>query len=466
MSVDNEKLKCVVEAALMASGQPLSMDRLLALFAEDENVTRQDVRAALQSLQEDCANRSVELVEVGSGFRYQAKQDFAPWVGKLWEEKPPRYSRALLETLALVAYRQPITRGEIEDIRGVSVSSHIIKTLQERDWVRVVGHKDVPGKPALYATTKAFLDYFNLRSLDELPSLSEIRDLDKINAELDLEGGEQTAGEQASEGQTEEQATEQDTEEHAEKHEEQPSEVAAEEASAQARESAEIGQEVTEPPAQVVDTGDIAEGEDVVTDTAVTDAEDIVETPEFTEEALISAEERQDAPQDQEHLESAAAQENREEELLDEHVETPDETVETLDHLLEIADEETVESDVLTENYAETLHELSDQLHEENAGFATLTEDSENSDRQTAQTVIEPQQESVGDISNNTSDVYEREAYDSGEYAADRSDDQSAGQQLAVDDYDVADKQGYEHEDDSESQEENELQRSRLSAAE
>ena len=143
-------------------------------------------------------------MEVGSGFRYQAKQENAEWISRLWEEKPPRYSRALLETLSLIAYRQPITRGEIEDIRGVSVSSNIMKTLMERDWVKVVGHRDVPGKPAMYASTKQFLDYFGLKSLSDLPTLAEIRDIDSINAELDLaepgsekdEAEAQAAGEQ------------------------------------------------------------------------------------------------------------------------------------------------------------------------------------------------------------------------------------------------------------------------------
>ena len=190
MSIEIEKLSNIIEAALLAFGQPLSVDRLMSLFSEDEQVSRQDIREALQRLQQACEGGGIELVEVGSGFRYQARKNYAQWVSKLWEEKPPRYSRALLETLVLVAYRQPITRAEIEDIRGVSVSSHIMKTLQERDWVRVVGHKDVPGKPALYATTKAFLDYFNLKSLDELPSLMEIRDLDKISAEIDRQSQE------------------------------------------------------------------------------------------------------------------------------------------------------------------------------------------------------------------------------------------------------------------------------------
>jgi len=186
MSLSPEKIKNIVEAALLAAGQPLSIDRLLTLFLDEYQPSRDELRAALASLAEDCAGRGIELVEVGSGFRYQARQDYAQWVARLWEEKPPRYSRALLETLSLIAYRQPITRGEIEDIRGVSVSSHIMKTLQEREWVKVVGHRDVPGKPAMYATTRQFLDYFGLKSLGDLPTLAEIRDIDSINAELDL----------------------------------------------------------------------------------------------------------------------------------------------------------------------------------------------------------------------------------------------------------------------------------------
>ncbi len=201
MSLSPEKTKNIVEAALLAAGQPLSIDRLLTLFLDEYQPTRDELRAALASLAEDCEGRGVELVEVSSGFRYQARQDYAQWVARLWEEKPARYSRALLETLSLIAYRQPITRGEIEDIRGVSVSSHIMKTLQERDWVKVVGHRDVPGRPAMYATTRQFLDYFGLKGLGDLPTLAEIRDIDSINAELDLAepGSEQAdaAGEAA-----------------------------------------------------------------------------------------------------------------------------------------------------------------------------------------------------------------------------------------------------------------------------
>lgn len=173
-----EQLKPIIEAALLASTQPMTLPQLLELFGEEEEVGREDVAKALEALAEDCATRGVELREVGSGFRYQVKQDVHPWISRMWTEKPSRYSRALLETLALIAYRQPITRPEIEQIRGVVVSSNIIKTLEEREWVRVVGHRDVPGKPALFGTTRAFLDYFNLKSLDELPPLSEIRDME------------------------------------------------------------------------------------------------------------------------------------------------------------------------------------------------------------------------------------------------------------------------------------------------
>ncbi|HBO14018.1 MAG TPA: SMC-Scp complex subunit ScpB, partial [Halieaceae bacterium] len=145
---------------------------------------KEDIRAALEEVAARCEDRGFELREVASGFRFQVRQNLGPWVARLWHERPPKYSRALLETLALIAYRQPITRGEIEEIRGVAVSSNIIKTLHEREWIRVVGHRDVPGRPAMYATTRQFLDYFNLKSLDQLPALAEIRDLETLNAEL------------------------------------------------------------------------------------------------------------------------------------------------------------------------------------------------------------------------------------------------------------------------------------------
>ncbi|WP_266171943.1 SMC-Scp complex subunit ScpB [Dyella subtropica] len=173
-----EQLKNIIEAALLAASQPMNVQQLGDLFSEEDEVDREQIAKALEALAEDCTGRGVELREVASGFRYQVRQDVHPWISRMWTEKPSRYSRALLETLSLIAYRQPITRPEIEQIRGVVVSSNIVKTLEEREWIRVVGHRDVPGKPALFGTTRAFLDYFNLKSLDELPPLSEIRDME------------------------------------------------------------------------------------------------------------------------------------------------------------------------------------------------------------------------------------------------------------------------------------------------
>lgn len=193
MSLEKTLLRQIIEGALLAAGQPLSLDKLLSLFGTEETApdearpSKEELQSALEEIQADCHGRGFELVEVGSGWRFQVRKQTAHWVNRLWDEKPQKYSRALLETLALIAYRQPITRGDIEEIRGVAVSSHIMKTLTEREWVKVVGHRDVPGRPSLYATTRGFLDYFNLKSLDELPTLSEIQDLDSINNELDLE---------------------------------------------------------------------------------------------------------------------------------------------------------------------------------------------------------------------------------------------------------------------------------------
>jgi segregation and condensation protein B len=186
-------LKSILEAVLLASGEPLSLSLLASVFADEERPSNQDISSALEELADDYAERGMELKEVASGFRIQVREDTNPWVARLWEERPQRYSRALLETLALIAYRQPITRGDIEEVRGVSVRTNIIRTLQEREWIRVVGHRDVPGKPALFGTTKAFLDYFNLSSLDDLPSLAEIRDMDSIEPELDLEPAAEAA---------------------------------------------------------------------------------------------------------------------------------------------------------------------------------------------------------------------------------------------------------------------------------
>lgn len=174
----------IIEGALLAAGKPLTVAQLGDLFEESERPDKGAIREALEEVSARCEGRGFELQEVASGFRFQVRQSLSPWVARLWHERPQKYSRALLETLSLIAYRQPITRGEIEEIRGVAVSSNIIKTLHEREWIRVVGHRDVPGRPAMYATTRQFLDYFNLKTLDQLPALAELRDLETLNAEL------------------------------------------------------------------------------------------------------------------------------------------------------------------------------------------------------------------------------------------------------------------------------------------
>ena len=200
--IDTVLIKRVLEAAILAADGPLDRDAMLALFDEAERPDRASLDLILQALAESYADRGIELKEVASGYRFQVRREMGPWVSRLWQEKAPRYSRAILETLALIAYRQPITRGEIEEIRGVAVNTQIVKTLLERNWIRIVGHRDVPGRPAMFATTRQFLDYFDLKSLEDLPPLSEIRDLDKINEELALEEAalSATAGEESAEG--------------------------------------------------------------------------------------------------------------------------------------------------------------------------------------------------------------------------------------------------------------------------
>lgn len=182
--MDQSLVTRIVEAALLAASQPLTLVQLRGLFPLDEPAPDGSVESALAELQAACATRGVELVEVASGWRFQVQADVHPWVARLWTERQTRYTRATLETLALIAYRQPITRGEIEQVRGVAVSSNIIKALEEREWIRVVGHRDVPGKPELLATTKAFLDYFGLKRLDELPPLSELKDIGELEPQL------------------------------------------------------------------------------------------------------------------------------------------------------------------------------------------------------------------------------------------------------------------------------------------
>jgi segregation and condensation protein B len=185
--MDQQLITRIVEAALLAANQPLTLAQLHGLFSLDEPAPDGSVEQALATLQAGCAERGVELVELASGFRYQVKEDVHAWVARLWSERQTRYTRATLETLALIAYRQPITRGEIEQVRGVAVNSNIIKALEEREWIRVVGHRDVPGKPELLATTKAFLDYFGLKRLDELPPLSELKDIGELEPQLQFD---------------------------------------------------------------------------------------------------------------------------------------------------------------------------------------------------------------------------------------------------------------------------------------
>ena len=192
--MDQHLIARIVEAALLAANQPLTLAQLNGLFPDDEPAPAGSVGQALETLQQACAERGVELVELASGFRYQVKADVHPWVARLWTERQTKYTRATLETLALIAYRQPITRGEIEQVRGVAVSSNTIRALEEREWIRVVGHRDVPGKPALFGTTKVFLDYFGLKRLDELPPLSELKDLGELEPQFQFDGNRDEAG--------------------------------------------------------------------------------------------------------------------------------------------------------------------------------------------------------------------------------------------------------------------------------
>jgi segregation and condensation protein B len=191
--MDNDKLQPILEALFAASDKQFTINQLFEFFVGDiDQPNKDDIRKAIEGLTEKHQHGGMELKQVASGFRLQVRSDYETWVARLWEQKPPRYSRALMETLALIAYRQPITRGEIEDIRGVSVSTNIIRTLEERDWVKSLGHKEVPGRPTLYGTTREFLDYFNLKTLNELPTLAEIRDLDQFNPEFTFDDNSET----------------------------------------------------------------------------------------------------------------------------------------------------------------------------------------------------------------------------------------------------------------------------------
>jgi len=184
MPYNTQKLEHILEAILFAANKVMSIDALYNLLQEDISPSRPEIKVALISLMANYHNKGINLVELAGGYRFQTKKEYSVWVSRLWDEKPQKYSRAMLETLSLIAYRQPITRGDIEEVRGVVVSSTIMKTLQERNWIKVIGYRDVPGRPSMYATTKQFLDYFNLKSLEELPSLAEIRDIETISKDF------------------------------------------------------------------------------------------------------------------------------------------------------------------------------------------------------------------------------------------------------------------------------------------
>ncbi|MBU3069874.1 SMC-Scp complex subunit ScpB [Aestuariicella sp. G3-2] len=288
MSFDKQLLRQIIEGALLAAGQPLTREKLLSLFdtvdEEAETATeapsKDDIQAALEEIQAECGGRGFELVEVGSGWRFQVRKETAPWVNRLWDEKPQKYSRALLETLALIAYRQPITRGDIEEIRGVAVSSHIIKTLTEREWIKVVGHRDVPGRPSLYATTKGFLDYFSLRSLEELPSLGEIQDIESLNNELDLQLENAVAEAQGEAG-----AAEGDSQAQSEPSEAQDAEI-SEQADESVAASDDASDEVSEDGSENVAEDSTQQASEII-------AEDdglVAEEPAYEEDGLDDAE--------------------------------------------------------------------------------------------------------------------------------------------------------------------------------
>ena len=243
--MDQALITRIVEAALLAANQPLTLAQLHGLFPEEQPAPPGSVEQALEQLRDACAERGVELVEVASGFRYQVKEEVHGWVSRMWTERKTKYTRATLETLALIAYRQPITRGEIEAVRGVAVSSNTIQALEEREWIRVVGHRDVPGKPALFGTTKIFLDYFGLKRLDELPPLSELKDIGELEPQLFMDEAPVPVGLPSPDSAQEDETTEVGDESQADNEEMQ--EVADAEGTADDLEQADLEQDELEP---------------------------------------------------------------------------------------------------------------------------------------------------------------------------------------------------------------------------
>jgi segregation and condensation protein B len=279
-------LKYLIEATLLAAGRPVTTQQLLDLFEERDRPSDDQLQAALAALSQDYATRGIELTQVASGWRIQVRARYVESVSRLWSERPSKYSRALLETLALVAYRQPITRSEIEEIRGVSISSTIMRTLQERNWIRVVGHREVPGRPELLGTTREFLDYFNLRSLDQLPTLAELKDLESIGVQLELPGNEVSANVAASED-----ATNVDSGSHETDTAEAPG-TEAEVAAGEAGESASVDDSTAEATASdSVDEPELSADAEAETD----DADDIDDSSDEGEDA-DAADEDDDTP--------------------------------------------------------------------------------------------------------------------------------------------------------------------------
>ena len=291
--MNEQDLKHIIEATLLAAGRPVTSQQLLDLFDERERPTPELLQAALALLAADYETRGIDLVEVASGWRIQVRPRSMDVVSRLWQERPSRYSRALLETLALIAYRQPITRSEIEEIRGVAISSTIMRTMQERNWIRVVGHREVPGRPELLGTTREFLDYFGLKSLDQLPTLADLRDVENIGVQLELPGGEASAQAAASEAETSEASAESTAE---------TSEAATEEATAEVAEesTAESTEESSEesPEEFIAEASEAASADE--TEEASAESAESVQSADASTEGDDLAEEDEDEDADDE----------------------------------------------------------------------------------------------------------------------------------------------------------------------
>ncbi len=293
--MNEQDLKHIIEATLLAAGRPVTSQQLLDLFDERERPTPEVLQAALALLAADYENRGIELAEVASGWRIQVRPRSMDVVSRLWQERPSRYSRALLETLALIAYRQPITRSEIEEIRGVAISSTIMRTMQERNWIRVVGHREVPGRPELLGTTREFLDYFGLKSLDQLPTLADLRDVENIGVQLELPGGEASAQAAASEAETSEASAESTPETSEAATEEATADVAEESTAESTEESSEESSEES-PEESIAEATEEASADETEDEASAESAESVESADASTEgDDLVEEDEDEDA---------------------------------------------------------------------------------------------------------------------------------------------------------------------------